>query len=122
MALRWSAHGTETEIDLQAVVDGEAESGLPHGEALSAFAAALVRRSPDLAAARAELEAAVGPDGLIEAAGTAANFQRMTRIADATGIPLDRDGGEQGAAFRAGLGISVFAGAANTPATKAAQP
>lgn len=100
---------------MQAVVDGEADSGLPHGEALSAFAEALVRRSPDLDGARDRLASEVGAAGLVEAAGTAANFQRMTRIADAIGIPLDRDGGEQGAAFRSGLGISEFAGATNTP-------
>ncbi len=113
--LRASSEATETSVDMRAVVDGEADSGLPRGDALSSFAEALVRRSPDLDAERERLEAAVGAAGLIEAAGTAANFQRMTRIADAIGIPLDRDGGEQGAAFRAGLGIDRFAGAENTP-------
>jgi len=113
--LRASSQAIETSVDMRAVVDADADSGLPHGDELTAFAEALVRRSPDLDAARDQLEAAVGAEALIEAAGTAANFQRMTRIADAIGIPLDRDGGERGAAFRTGLGISEFAGAANTP-------
>ena len=113
--LRASTRDTETSVDMQAIVDATADSRLPHGGALSAFTEALVRRSPDLAAARDHLASAVGADGLVEAAGTAANFQRMARIADAIGIPLDNDGGERGAAFRARLGIDAFAGAANTP-------
>lgn len=115
MMLRASSEATETTIDMQAVVDVSADSGLPHGDLLATFAEALVRRSPDLEGARQRLTAAAGAAELIEAAGTAANFQRMTRIADAIGIPLDRDGGEQGAAFRADLGIDAFAGAENTP-------
>ena len=99
---------------MSAIVDGDVDSGISHGAALSAFTEALVRRSPDLASKRGQLLEAVGPAALFEAAGTAANFQRMTRIADAIGIPLDRDGGEQGATFRAAIGIDTFAGAENT--------
>lgn len=115
MLLRASTNDTDTDVQWQAIVDNDVNSGIACGDALSAFAEALVRRSPDLDAARDRLAAEVGTDALIEAAGTAANFQRMTRIADAIGIPLDQDGGEKGVAFRERMGIAAFAGAANTP-------
>jgi hypothetical protein len=31
----------------------------------------------------------MGPEAMVDAAGVASNFERMVRIADATGIPLD---------------------------------
>jgi hypothetical protein len=31
----------------------------------------------------------MGPEAVVDAAGVASNFERMVRIADATGIPLD---------------------------------
>jgi hypothetical protein len=95
--------------------DAEVDSGLRAGAELSTFAEALVRRSDDPAAARGALLEAVGASGVIDAAGTAANFQRMTRIADAIRIPLDRDDGHA-RDFRTKMGIDQFAGAENTPA------
>ncbi len=32
---------------------------------------------------------AIGPEAMVDAAGVASNFERMVRIADSTGIPLD---------------------------------
>ena len=96
-------------------MDADVDSGLAAGAELSAFAEALVRRSDDLDEVRSALLEAVGPAGVIDAAGTATNFQRMTRIADAIGIPLDRDDG-RARDFRSKLGIDQFAGAENTPA------
>lgn len=32
---------------------------------------------------------AISPAAMVDAAGVASNFERMVRIADATGIPLD---------------------------------
>lgn len=32
---------------------------------------------------------AMGPEAMVDAAGVASNFERMVRIADSTGIPLD---------------------------------
>jgi hypothetical protein len=49
----------------------------------------LVRGSDGLERARTNLLAAVGPEGLVDTAGIVGNFQRMVRIADSTGIPLD---------------------------------
>ncbi len=37
---------------------------------------------------RAAVIEALGPEAMVDAAGVAANFERMVRIADATGIEL----------------------------------
>ena len=54
------------------------------------FAEAVARRDAQaLAQSRRALLQAAGPAVLVDAAGVAANFQRMVRIADAIGIPVD---------------------------------
>lgn len=89
--LRVSAQQTENDdLNLLSVTDKEQESsGVEGGEALLAFAEAAVTRSDQLALARTELQQQLGEQALLEAAAVVGNFERMTRIADATGIPLD---------------------------------
>ena len=54
-----------------------------------AAAEAIVGGDEDsLRRARDEVTSAMGPEAMVDAAGVASNFQRMVRIADATGIPL----------------------------------
>lgn len=76
--------------------------GLPNSKVLMAFTDAFMRRDDDaLAVARKDLLDAMGWDAVIEAAGTASNFQRMTRIADCLSLnPIEdwMDGDEEGAA------------------------
>jgi hypothetical protein len=108
--------------DLHAVTDGEtaAASGVPHERALVALAEAVVGGSDaDLTAARAAAVAALGPHAFVEAAAVAANFERMVRIADATGIQLDAPLDAVSAGLRADLGIDRFGSAANTPRSSA---
>jgi len=48
-----------------------------------------VRRDPAATAtARQSLLETLGPDALVDAAGTIGNFEMMNRIADATGMPV----------------------------------
>jgi hypothetical protein len=55
-----------------------------------AFADAMVGTDDQtLATARAALVAAMGAAAMVDAAGVVSNFERMVRIADGTGIPLD---------------------------------
>ncbi len=42
-----------------------------------------------LTQARNAVVRVLGPAAMVDAAGVASNFERMVRIADATGIPLD---------------------------------
>ena len=92
--LRVSSKVTGTDLDLQ-MVNGDADAaessrGVEFALELMTFAESLA--SWDEAALlrdRQRLLEAAGPAVLVEAAAVAANFQRMVRIADATGIPYD---------------------------------
>ena len=65
-------------------------SGVPFGKELVALAEAAVGRDPDLLfRARKDLLQVAGSEVLVDAAGVIGNFQRMVRIADGTGIPVD---------------------------------
>ena len=115
--LRASANVTNTEINLQGI-NGDASAaakGLPHGDALMRFAEAVATRDEDaLVQSRDELFNAAGNDVLVDAAGVAANFQRMVRIADSMGIPVDNMDTELGQEVRAELELERFASAQNT--------
>jgi len=115
--LRVSATTTNTEIDIQGVNGdaGAAAHGIRFGAELMRFAEAVATRDQTaLAASRAALREAAGPAVLVDAAGVAANFQRMVRIADSIGIPVDNMETELGQAVRRDLGIERFASAQNT--------
>ena len=58
-----------------------------------------------LAQARADVTAALGPAAMVDAAGVASNFERMVRIADATGIELGDQLEQFSADVRATLGL-----------------
>lgn len=92
-----------------------AASGIPHATQLLAFAEAAVSGSEaQLAQARQGLLDTVGPEGLVDAAAVVGNFQRMTRIADATGIPLDPPVNVLAGDLQDDLGLRDFGSARNT--------
>ncbi len=68
-----------------------------------------------LTTARAALVAAVGMEGMMEAAATVAIFNGLVRVADGTGIQLDSAMVDASGSLRHGLGLNTMAGAANTP-------
>ena len=115
--LRVSAQTTATEINLQGV-NGDADAaalGIEYGAELMNFATSVATRDADaLGRDREALFAAAGPEVLVDAAGVAANFQRMVRIADSIGIPVDNMGTEIGQEIRAELDLERFASARNT--------
>jgi DNA-binding phage protein len=116
--LRVSSQTTGTEVDLKGI-DGDADAaarGIEHGAELMRLAEALARRDlAALATARQALLNAAGPAVLVDAAGVAANFQRMVRIADAIGIPADSLDSDLSRDVRAVLRLERFGSAANTP-------
>ena len=74
------------------MIDHEAatSSGVEHGNLLIAFAEAMVRdNEAALTHARHAVIEGISPEAMVDAAGVASNFERMVRIADATGIRLD---------------------------------
>jgi hypothetical protein len=108
---------SEDAVDLQAIGDGAAaaESGVAHAEALVAFAEALVHRDDAaLARARDEVMEKIGPGGLVDTAAVASNFQRMVRIADSTGIPLDAPVNAMTGDIRGELELGRFGSSVNT--------
>lgn len=74
--------------DVTALTDVGRDSAVAHGDELAGFAQAIVNDEETLAQARDAVTAAVGPAAMVDAAGVASNFERMVRIADATGIEL----------------------------------
>lgn len=104
------------DIDLDVATDSSrpGDAGVPEGAELLAFATATNTRSPNLPAARTALRAAVGDEGLLEAAATVAAFNGLVRVADGTGIPLDPSMLTSTSDTRQALGLDDFAGAANS--------
>ena len=115
--LRVSAQNSETDIDLQVLKGDEqaAAVGILYGVELMRFAEAFASRDEAaLLECRDALYKVAGAAVVVDAAGVAANFQRMTRIADSTGIPIDNVETALGQEIRAQLGLNEFAGARNT--------
>ncbi len=102
---------TGKDFDLHAVTEGAAAtSGVPHEETLVAFAEAVTSDNGHaLATARTRVLEELGPDALVDAAAVASNFERMVRIADSTGIPLDGFLDETTVAIRTELNLARFA-------------
>ena len=87
--------GVEGRVDGIAQGAKVGDAGIEHGELLTAFADAAVAASfggdtAPLDSARDALRDAAGSAVVVDAAGVIGNFQRMVRIADGSGIPLDR--------------------------------
>ena len=77
-------------MNLEAIVQGQdADSGVPGGRELVRFTDAVLSNAEDLAAARDALVERLGEAEMVDAASVIGNFQRMVRIADSTGIPVD---------------------------------
>lgn len=121
MMLRVSSHTTEREFDYHAIAKGNeaGPSGVPHGEALVAFAEAVVARDePEMAELRSQLRRDMGDRAFGDICGVIANFHRMVRIADGTGIPLDERMMAMTDDLREELGINSFGSARNTVGPK----
>lgn len=112
--LRASAMTNDTVVNIQAVngaVSG-ADIGVQFGAELLYFAESVAAHDDDgLQQARARLLEVAGPTVLVDAAGVAANFQRMVRVADSMGIPVDDMQTELGQQVREELDLFRFASA-----------
>lgn len=70
--------------------------------------AALARQQVDLPMAREAVRESLGDAALLDAAAVIGGFDGITRIADATGIPLEPVKADQTADFFDALGIGAF--------------
>jgi len=117
MLLRASGEKQGERFDLQAVTQGDAvQSGVRGGEELTAFTDSVVAGDEEaIARARERLRSTLGDAATVDAAAVIGNFERMVRIADGTGIPLDKPVAMVSADMRRQVGIDAFTTAANTP-------
>ncbi len=115
--LRESSRIDGNKIDLHVITSGtETTGGVPAEKELIAFAeAALGDDGEAISSARESVKDACGEEAMVDAAGVIANFQRMVRIADGTGIPLDAPMAMVTVGMRENLGLNSFGSADNTP-------
>ena len=71
--------------------------------------------SAPIARARQAVVDVLGHEVAVDAAAVIANFQRMVRIADSTGIPLDEPVVMMTQNIREELGLNKYHASANTP-------
>lgn len=111
MLLSLSSQINNTEVNLNTITKGqEVDAGLTASTELIAFADNIVLGpEEDLARARENLINALGPQAMVDSAAIIANFSRMVRIADATGIPLDAVMEEEAGELRKSLGLNSMA-------------
>jgi hypothetical protein len=108
--LRASAKHKGENYSLSAVTTGIGDGGVPYGELLMRFGETVLGSEGDrLIVARQALLDAIGPVGLVDAAGVAGLFNAIDRVADSTGTPLEDWKANSTADFRAELGIDGFA-------------
>ena len=115
-------------MDLEAITKGATGevTGVACGAELIAYADAVVARSSDVTGTRDAVQKSLGDEGVVDAAAIIANFQRMVRIADGVGIPVDGQLSLLSADLRHEIGIDEFSSAAgrskNGPLRRVAAP
>jgi hypothetical protein len=107
--LRASGQHDNRDYALHGVMDGATTTGVTAGEALLALVdASLGYDGAVLEQARGVMRASLGQAALLDAAAVIGGFDGITRIADATGIPLEPAKAEQTADFFDALHIGRF--------------
>lgn len=115
--LRESIKADGKMIDLEGLADPNCKeiSGLENSKILIEYADVFMTRdSARLAVICEALEKEMGSKALVDASGVASNFQRMVRIADGTGIPVDPGNYEVKADLIEQLGLEQYESAKNT--------
>ena len=115
--LRESVELTGGSIDFDGLTDPACVeiSGVPHSRSLLQFTNACMGvAGADLQLARQALATEMSAAALVDTAGVISNFQRMVRIADATGIPVDGAMQAVSKDLRQQLGIDRYVSAANS--------
>ena len=98
------------EFELQAVMDPQIDSGVEHGRLLGQLVDATISHDWSLVETlRDECVQVMGAQKTVDAIAVASAFNGITRIADATGIPLDEGPAEATASMRSQLAINDFA-------------
>jgi len=115
--LRESIKAEGQTIDLEGLADPNCKeiAGLKHSRTLIEYADVFMSRDAEqLALVGEKLKKEMGANKLVDASGVASNFQRMVRIADGTGIPVDPGSYEDRADLIEQLGLTEYESAKNT--------
>ena len=109
MLLRASGQSDQQDFDLNSVTDDHAESGVDFGHWLRSLTEATIQnRWDDLTTIRDQAGAAMGTQSMVDALVVASGFNGITRVADATGIPLDENTQQMTIDMRVSTGIERF--------------
>lgn len=109
MLLRASGERDNRAYDLSAVTDDRGDSGVPHSDVIRALTEAAVGNRWDaLASLREAASRMLGEQAMVDVLTVAAGFNGITRVADATGIPLDERARAATEDMRAAVGIDRF--------------
>ena len=109
MLLRASGEQNNSDYDLNHITADEGNGGVEHGEMLRKLTEATILGDwLSLADVRAEAEHIIGKQQVVDALTVAAAFNGITRVADATGIPLDANTAQATIAMRQETGIANF--------------
>lgn len=107
--LRVSSQSEGLNANLQAVTLKDADAGVPHSTLLRELTEATIgMRWDDLDSIRLEALEAIGRQSTADALAVASGFNGITRVADATGIPIDSYEDEIGKEIRSSIGIDRF--------------
>ena len=112
-----SARTNGDDVNLNGIVEGaKIATGIPGDQALLEFAeVCLGDDTAAIGCARQQVIGELGEAAMVDAACIVANFQRMVRIADCTGIALDSEVAAITADLREDLGINDYSAAKLTP-------
>ena len=96
-------------FELKSVTDASIESGVEHGQEIRELVDATIQgRWDDLAKLRDRYEDTMGSQRLVDVLTVASGFNGITRVADATGIPVDAQPRQASEQLRAQVGIDAF--------------
>ena len=109
MLLRASSQRDGEAVELGSVTRESGPSGVQHGDWLRALAEAAVRGEwQRLAGVRRDAARTIGAQQTVDVLTVAAAFNGITRVADATGIPLDESTSAITRTLREATGIERF--------------
>lgn len=109
MLLRASGQFENGNYDVNSVTSDDLDPGVPHGRWLRALTEAAIRGDwLTLAEVRPQAEADMGVQPTLDTLTVAAAFNGITRVADATGIPLDQNTADTTTEMREETGIQRF--------------
>jgi len=109
MLLRASGQRAGRDYNLDAALDDFADAGVPHSALIRKLTEATVRnRWNELGELRDVAAAEMDEQQMIDVLIVASAFNGITRVADATGIPLDEATASNTDEMRAAVGINRF--------------